>query len=96
MFVCVYVIFLTSPTLKRKNIEILKLRFGDAALQVCEVMLRDMSDSRRIDQHIQSRHQVWIPFFFSFLVLQLIWLISLPFIPLLSPQTFGHRSKLIL
>ncbi|GJJ13406.1 hypothetical protein Clacol_007660 [Clathrus columnatus] len=41
---------------ERKNIEILKLRFGDAALQVCEVMLRDMSDSRRIDQHIQSHN----------------------------------------
>ncbi|KAF8527598.1 hypothetical protein BU17DRAFT_61723 [Hysterangium stoloniferum] len=40
---------------ERKNIEILKLRFGDAALQVCEVMLRDMTDSRRIDQHIQSK-----------------------------------------
>lgn len=43
---------------KRKNIEILKLRFGDAALQVCEVMLRDMTDSRRIDQHIQAQNMV--------------------------------------
>ncbi|TDL22152.1 ubiquitin-protein ligase [Rickenella mellea] len=40
---------------ERQNIEILKLRFGDAALQVCEVMLRDMTDSRRIDQHVQSQ-----------------------------------------
>ena len=43
---------------QRKNIEILKLRFGDAPLQVCEVMLRDMTDSKRIDQHIQSQQQV--------------------------------------
>ncbi|KAH0831967.1 hypothetical protein J3R83DRAFT_12856 [Lanmaoa asiatica] len=40
---------------KRRNIEILKIRFGESALQVCEVMLRDMTDSRRIDQHVQSQ-----------------------------------------
>lgn len=41
--------------LQRRNIEILKIRFGEAALQVCEVMLRDMTDSRRIDQHVQAQ-----------------------------------------
>ncbi|TBU44447.1 hypothetical protein BD309DRAFT_958345 [Dichomitus squalens] len=40
---------------ERRNIEILKIRFGEAALQVCEVMLRDMTDSRRIDQHVQQQ-----------------------------------------
>ncbi|KAM6489967.1 Cullin homology [Amanita muscaria] len=40
---------------ERKNIEILKIRFGEAALQVCEVMLRDMSDSKRIDTHAQMQ-----------------------------------------
>ncbi|KAH7904718.1 ubiquitin-protein ligase [Hygrophoropsis aurantiaca] len=40
---------------ERRNIEILKIRFGEAALQVCEVMLRDMTDSRRIDAHVQSQ-----------------------------------------
>ncbi|KAF9442428.1 hypothetical protein P691DRAFT_714426 [Macrolepiota fuliginosa MF-IS2] len=39
---------------ERRNVEILKLRFGEAALGVCEVMLRDMTDSRRIDAHIQG------------------------------------------
>ncbi|KAG6332160.1 hypothetical protein ID866_6932 [Astraeus odoratus] len=39
---------------ERRNIEILKIRFGESALDVCEVMLRDMTDSRRIDQHVQS------------------------------------------
>jgi hypothetical protein len=48
----------TNGMEQRKNIEILKLRFGDAPLQVCEVMLRDMTDSKRIDQHIQSQKQV--------------------------------------
>ena len=43
---------------QRRNVEILKIRFGDAALQVCEVMLRDMTDSRRINQHIQTQLQV--------------------------------------
>jgi len=36
---------------ERRNIEIIKVRFGEAALQVCEVMLRDMTDSKRIDGH---------------------------------------------
>ncbi|KAJ6453076.1 hypothetical protein C8R45DRAFT_1056934 [Mycena sanguinolenta] len=40
---------------KRRNIEILKIRFGEAALQVCEVMLKDMTDSKRIDGHVQSQ-----------------------------------------
>lgn len=43
---------------KRRNVEILKIRFGESALQVCEVMLRDMTDSRRIDQHVQSQRHV--------------------------------------
>ncbi|KAF8489248.1 ubiquitin-protein ligase [Russula emetica] len=40
---------------ERRNLEILKVRFGEAPLQVCEVMLKDMTDSRRIDQHVQSQ-----------------------------------------
>lgn len=40
---------------ERRNIEILKLRFGEAALGVCEVMLRDMTDSRRIDAYIRAQ-----------------------------------------
>lgn len=44
--------------LQRRNIEILKIRFGEAALQVCEVMLRDMTDSKRIDGHVQSQKHV--------------------------------------
>ncbi|KAF7986975.1 hypothetical protein HWV62_33 [Athelia sp. TMB] len=40
---------------ERRNIEILKIRFGEPALQVCEVMLKDMTDSRRTDQHVQSQ-----------------------------------------
>ena len=43
---------------KRKNLEILKIRFGEAPLQVCEVMLKDMTDSKRIDQHVQSQSSV--------------------------------------
>ncbi|KAF8264772.1 ubiquitin-protein ligase [Lactarius quietus] len=40
---------------ERRNLEILKIRFGEAPLQVCEVMLKDMTDSKRIDQHVQSQ-----------------------------------------
>jgi len=43
--------------IERRNIEILKLRFGEPALSVCEVMLRDMTDSRRIDAYIQTQFE---------------------------------------
>lgn len=32
-----------------RNLEMLKVRFGDGMLSVCDVMLKDVSDSRRID-----------------------------------------------
>lgn len=35
-------------------LELLKLRFGEAALQACEVMLRDILDSRRVDTVIRN------------------------------------------
>lgn len=34
-------------------LELLKIRFGEAALQACEVMLRDIVDSRRVDNVIR-------------------------------------------
>jgi len=35
-------------------LELLKVRFGEAALQACEVMLRDILDSRRVDSFIHK------------------------------------------
>ncbi|CCG84833.1 protein of unknown function [Taphrina deformans PYCC 5710] len=32
-----------------RNLELLKVRFGDGMLSVCDVMLKDMSNSRRVD-----------------------------------------------
>lgn len=32
-----------------KNVEVLKLRFGDSALRDCEVMIRDLEDSRHLN-----------------------------------------------
>ncbi|ORX50309.1 hypothetical protein BCR36DRAFT_58206 [Piromyces finnis] len=37
-----------------KNVELLKLRFGESSLQLCEVMVKDISSSRRIDYNIHS------------------------------------------
>ncbi|KAI4230310.1 MAG: hypothetical protein L6R36_000121 [Xanthoria steineri] len=36
-----------------RALELLKLRFGEASLQACEVMLRDIVDSRRVDHVIR-------------------------------------------
>ena len=35
-------------------LELLKMRFGDSALQACEVMLRDIVDSRRLDLIVRA------------------------------------------
>lgn len=37
-----------------RTIELLKVRFGEDALHVCDVMLKDMTDSKRINDHIQQ------------------------------------------
>ncbi|KAJ5414044.1 hypothetical protein N7509_000671 [Penicillium cosmopolitanum] len=48
-------------------LELLKVRFGDSALQACQVMLRDISDSRRVDhsiRHDQDLHAKILSRFF--------------------------------
>lgn len=45
---------------ERRSVEILKIRFGDAALQVCSVMLKDVDDSRRVDEGVRGRLEVRI------------------------------------
>lgn len=39
-------------------LELLKLRFGEASLQACEVMLRDIQDSRRVDTSIHKEQEL--------------------------------------
>ncbi|OXH21708.1 anaphase-promoting complex subunit 2 [Cryptococcus neoformans] len=37
-----------------RTIELLKLRFGESALAGCDVMVKDVADSKRIDGHVQE------------------------------------------
>uniref|UniRef100_A0AAY5EUD1 Anaphase-promoting complex subunit 2 n=1 Tax=Electrophorus electricus TaxID=8005 RepID=A0AAY5EUD1_ELEEL len=37
-----------------RNVELLKLRFGESHMQYCEVMLKDVADSRRINTNISE------------------------------------------
>lgn len=37
-----------------RNLELLKVRFGDGMLAVCDVMLKDLADSRRIDKEVHD------------------------------------------
>ncbi|BEI91550.1 uncharacterized protein CcaverHIS019_0403700 [Cutaneotrichosporon cavernicola] len=37
-----------------RTIELLRVRFGEEALHVCDVMLKDMSDSKRINDHVHG------------------------------------------
>lgn len=41
-----------TPEKEIRNLELLKLRFGENLLHSCEVMLKDISDSKRINTHI--------------------------------------------
>ena len=38
-----------------RNLELLKLRFGESSLHFCEVMIKDMVDSRRINTRVLSQ-----------------------------------------
>jgi len=41
-------------TLQVYNLELLKLKFGEANLNFCEVMIKDVADSRRINASLQA------------------------------------------
>lgn len=43
-----------SPEKEIRNLELLKLRFDESLLHTCEVMLKDISDSKRINAHIHA------------------------------------------
>jgi len=67
-------------------LELLKLRFGEAALQACEVMLRDIQDSRRVDTVIHKDQGLdlgdeYVPGLHSHIVSHLFW-------PSLHSETF--------
>ena len=38
-----------------RNLELLKLRFGESNLYFCEVMVKDIVDSKRINTHVVSQ-----------------------------------------
>ena len=40
-----------------RYLELLKLRFGEAQLHYCEVMIKDVADSRRINAHISDERE---------------------------------------
>ncbi|XP_078479847.1 LOW QUALITY PROTEIN: anaphase-promoting complex subunit 2 [Lampetra planeri] len=42
-----------------RNLELLKLRFGDVFMHRCEVMLKDVADSRRINSNILEEGAQW-------------------------------------
>lgn len=43
-----------DPEKEIRNLELLKLRFDESLLHMCEVMLKDISDSKRINSHIHN------------------------------------------
>ncbi|KNC22283.1 hypothetical protein FF38_12910 [Lucilia cuprina] len=46
-----------NPEKEIRNLELLKLRFGESLLHNCEVMLKDIADSKRINAHIHSDYK---------------------------------------
>lgn len=56
--------------------ELLKIRFGESSLQACEVMLRDIQDSRRVDLNIlkdEKMHPDTFPQLQSKILSHLFW-----------------------
>jgi hypothetical protein len=49
-------------------LELLKLRFGEARLHECEIMLQDMSESRRLNANINKTIQAKAPTGFQLLL----------------------------
>lgn len=47
-------IVIQTDSIKIRTIELLKIRFGETALQICDVMLKDMADSKRINDHVHG------------------------------------------
>lgn len=43
-----------NPDREIRNLELLKLRFDETMLHTCQVMLKDIGDSKRINAHIQT------------------------------------------
>lgn len=50
-----------DPEREIRNLELLKLRFGEAPLHQCEVMLKDLSDSKRMNTNIHNEDQQTTP-----------------------------------
>lgn len=44
-----------------KNLELLKLRCGDSSLQTCNIIVKDVKDSKRIDNLIHGYKKSIIP-----------------------------------
>lgn len=43
-----------NPGREIRNLELLKLRFEETMLHTCQVMLKDITDSKRINSHIHT------------------------------------------
>ena len=77
-----------------RNLEILKLRFGDAPLQVCDVMMKDMTDSRRADQGIKNLNSEPLPIHAT-IISRLFWPATNP-TSLVMPGKFRQYVSQIL
>ncbi|KAG8447365.1 hypothetical protein GDO86_014725 [Hymenochirus boettgeri] len=49
--------FTYSSEREIRNVELLKLRFGEPQMHYCEVMLKDMADSRRINANVRDEEE---------------------------------------
>ena len=66
LFVTEYRFILADKLLKRddfdtdkevRTLELLKLRFGESSMHACEVMVKDIADSKRVNTTIRDKKQ---------------------------------------
>ncbi|KAI4284687.1 MAG: hypothetical protein L6R35_004839, partial [Caloplaca aegaea] len=70
-------------------LELLKARFGEASLQACEVMLRDILDSRRVDAVIRNEENLTMSVTGEPLAAVHARILSHLFWPSLHPESFS-------
>ena len=44
-----------------RNIELLKMRFGESALQVCDIIVKDVKDSKKNDAVVHQKKSQYRP-----------------------------------
>lgn len=55
----IFIALISIITVQMRNVELLKLRFGESSLHSCDIMLRDLRESRRLLNSMSDETTYW-------------------------------------